>query len=42
MTLILTNDDGIDAPGIQALLRAVNGEGIIVAPRNHQSGVVIR
>lgn len=23
MTIILTNDDGIDAPGIQALLKAV-------------------
>ncbi len=40
MTLILTNDDGIDAPGIQALLKAVNGkEGfIIAAPKDHQSG----
>ncbi|HEY9820389.1 MAG TPA: 5'/3'-nucleotidase SurE, partial [Candidatus Sericytochromatia bacterium] len=25
MTLILTNDDGIDAPGIRALHKAVNG-----------------
>ncbi|KAB8332371.1 5'/3'-nucleotidase SurE [Scytonema tolypothrichoides VB-61278] len=39
MTLILTNDDGIDAPGIQALLKAVNGkEVIIAAPRDHLSG----
>ncbi|NJR49438.1 MAG: 5'/3'-nucleotidase SurE [Leptolyngbyaceae cyanobacterium CSU_1_3] len=38
MTLILTNDDGIDAPGIRALLQAVNGEGVVVAPRDHQSG----
>ncbi len=38
MTLILTNDDGIDAPGIAALLEAVNGQGILVAPRDHQSG----
>lgn len=38
MTLILTNDDGIDAPGIRALLRAVEGEGTLVAPRDHQSG----
>jgi 5'-nucleotidase len=38
MTLILTNDDGIDAPGIRALLKAVKGEGTIVAPRDHQSG----
>ena len=35
---MLTNDDGIDAPGIRALLKAVNGEGVIVAPRDHQSG----
>jgi 5'-nucleotidase len=39
MTLILTNDDGIDAPGIRALLKAVAGEKIIVAaPRDHLSG----
>lgn len=38
MTLILTNDDGIDAPGIRALQKAVNGQGIIVAPKDHLSG----
>ncbi|AFZ24319.1 5'-nucleotidase [Cylindrospermum stagnale PCC 7417] len=39
MTLILTNDDGIDAPGIQALLKAVNGKNVIIAaPQDHQSG----
>ena len=38
MTIILTNDDGIDAPGIRALQEAVNGEGVIVAPKHHQSG----
>jgi 5'-nucleotidase len=38
MTLLLTNDDGIDAPGIRALLKAVNGQGILVAPRDHYSG----
>lgn len=38
MTLILTNDDGIDAPGIRALLKAVGGQGILVAPRDHYSG----
>ncbi|MEC4894204.1 MAG: 5'/3'-nucleotidase SurE [Oscillatoria sp. PMC 1051.18] len=38
MTLILTNDDGIDAPGIQALQKAVAGKGVIVAPKNHLSG----
>jgi 5'-nucleotidase len=38
MLLILTNDDGIDAPGIRALQDAVNGTGIIVAPKEHLSG----
>ena len=38
MTLILTNDDGIDAPGIRALQKAVNGNAIIVAPKDHLSG----
>lgn len=47
MTFILTNDDGIDAPGIQALRVALNdqslasrvsGSGIIVAPLEPHSG----
>lgn len=38
MTFILTNDDGIDAPGINALQKAVNGKGVIVAPKDHLSG----
>ena len=43
MSLILTNDDGIDAPGIQALLKAVeksaiSSQVIIVAPQEHLSG----
>ncbi|MDF5724695.1 MAG: 5'/3'-nucleotidase SurE [Rhizonema sp. PD37] len=39
MTLILTNDDGIDAPGIQALLNAVHGQDVIIAaPKDHLSG----
>ncbi|MDJ0690740.1 MAG: 5'/3'-nucleotidase SurE [Xenococcaceae cyanobacterium MO_188.B32] len=38
MTIILTNDDGIDAPGIRALKQAVNGESIIVAPKEQHSG----
>ncbi|AFZ56385.1 5'/3'-nucleotidase SurE [Anabaena cylindrica FACHB-243] len=39
MTIILTNDDGIDAPGIQALLKAVKGKNVIIAaPQEHQSG----
>jgi 5'-nucleotidase len=39
MTLILTNDDGVDAPGIRALLKAVEGQKVIVAaPVDHLSG----
>ena len=38
MTLILTNDDGVDAPGIRALHKAMNGKGVIVAPKGHLSG----
>ncbi|MCD8490071.1 MAG: 5'/3'-nucleotidase SurE [Desertifilum sp.] len=38
MTLILTNDDGIDAPGIQALQQAVSQKAAIVAPLGHYSG----
>ena len=39
--LILTNDDGIDAPGLAALYAACRGFGecVVVAPRSHQSGV---
>ena len=41
MKLILTNDDGIDAPGLEALRRAVADLGtvILVAPEVEQSGV---
>lgn len=38
MTIILTNDDGIDAPGIRALSKALGREGIIVAPKEPHSG----
>lgn len=41
MTILLTNDDGIDAPGIRALQCAVSELGkssVIVAPQEHQSG----
>ena len=38
MTIILTNDDGIDAPGIRALQQAITGESIIVAPNQQYSG----
>ncbi len=41
MKLILTNDDGIDAPGLSALEKALDGIGerIIVAPAHANSGV---
>ena len=41
MKLLLTNDDGIDAPGLQALLSAARnfGEPVVVAPAGPQSGV---
>ncbi|MEM9924764.1 MAG: 5'/3'-nucleotidase SurE [Cyanobacteria bacterium P01_D01_bin.50] len=43
MSLILTNDDGIDAPGIQALFKAVekskiSSQVIIAAPQEQLSG----
>lgn len=38
MRFVLTNDDGIDAVGIRALERAVDGDAIVVAPKEHQSG----
>jgi len=39
MTLILTNDDGIDAPGIQALRAAIADQpNCVVAPDQHLSG----
>ncbi|MEA5542280.1 5'/3'-nucleotidase SurE [Limnoraphis robusta Tam1] len=38
MTIILTNDDGIDAPGIRALSEAINHQGIFVAPQQEVSG----
>jgi 5'-nucleotidase len=38
MTIILTNDDGIDAPGLRALQQAVTGESTIVATKQPHSG----
>lgn len=35
---VLTNDDGIDAPGLAALDAATGGRAIVVAPRAHLSG----
>ena len=41
MKLLLTNDDGIDAPGLEVLERAVRewGDVVVVAPAEVQSGV---
>jgi 5'-nucleotidase len=41
MKLLLTNDDGIDAPGLEALLTATRtlGDPVVVAPAEPQSGV---
>lgn len=41
MKVILTNDDGIDAPGLETLKRCVQDEGkiVIVAPTQPQSGI---
>ena len=39
MSIVLTNDDGIDAPGIAALKRALSGHSTItVAPKHAMSG----
>jgi 5'-nucleotidase len=40
MRFLLTNDDGIDAPGLAALaeVAAALGEAVVVAPVEHQSG----
>ena len=37
---LLTNDDGIDAPGLSALAHTVDGMGdaIVIAPAGPQSG----
>jgi 5'-nucleotidase len=44
MKIVLTNDDGIDAPGLDTLNRCVEqlGDVIIVAPQNAQSGIAHR
>ncbi|HAC64386.1 MAG TPA: 5'/3'-nucleotidase SurE [Cyanothece sp. UBA12306] len=38
MAFILTNDDGIDAPGIRALHQALGRKGVIIAPKEQYSG----
>lgn len=37
MRFVLTNDDGIDAAGLAALRQAVDGQAMVVAPRDHMS-----
>lgn len=41
MNILVTNDDGIESPGLWALAEAMNrvGETLIVAPEKQQSGV---
>ena len=41
MKIILTNDDGIDAPGLDTLLTCIReaGQVVIVAPERPQSGI---
>src|SRR5262245_10418868 len=42
MTIVLTNDDGVNAPGITALRQALVAAGlqvVVVAPNMNQSGV---
>ncbi|WP_299489506.1 5'/3'-nucleotidase SurE [Acaryochloris sp. IP29b_bin.137] len=38
MTGIITNDDGIDAPGLAALTQAIDQPALIIAPQTHHSG----
>ncbi len=44
MKIVITNDDGIDAPGLETLYQCVRhlGEIVIVAPQQAQSGVAHR
>ncbi|HVZ26796.1 MAG TPA: 5'/3'-nucleotidase SurE, partial [Sediminibacterium sp.] len=39
--ILITNDDGVNAPGIQALVKALKGLGklVVVAPDKPQSGM---
>ena len=41
VTILVTNDDGINAPGIHALVNAVKhlGKVVVVAPNKPQSGM---
>jgi 5'-nucleotidase len=42
--IVITNDDGIDAPGLEALARCARrlGDVVIVAPQQAQSGIAHR
>jgi len=44
LKIVITNDDGIDAPGLEALARCARqlGDVVIVAPRHAQSGIAHR
>ena len=44
MKIVLTNDDGIEAPGLQILYNCLqdSGQVVIVAPRQPQSGIAHR
>jgi 5'-nucleotidase len=44
LKIVITNDDGIDAPGIEALFRCLQrlGDVVIVAPQHAQSGIAHR
>jgi len=44
LKIVLTNDDGIDAPGLDALVQCLRklGKAIIVAPQYAQSGIAHR
>jgi 5'-nucleotidase len=44
LKIALTNDDGIDAPGLEALVQCVRriGDVVVVAPQHAQSGIAHR
>ena len=44
MKIVLTKDDGIEAPGLQILSNCLKGSGqvVIVAPQQPQSGIAHR
>lgn len=44
MKIVLTNDDGIDAPGLDTLMRCIRrlGDVVIVAPQRAHSGIAHR